>query len=153
MALPDRDEVEIPSFLSMKTRNTDAVYRHAEIASEHRAHMAADMLGVPVSEVSDMKITNMRDNMREGDIAAMPPQKTAVTRAMENSPQFGFNPNQGVEYSHGVQSGPYANSGVNFLQKLREHHVRTADPRQAGKVSSDLPALETMQPGYRRRAK
>jgi len=60
---------------STYAKSVDQTYRAMEAASIQRAEEAADMLGVPKAEMSDIKITNMRDpsEMREGDTAAIMP--------------------------------------------------------------------------------
>jgi hypothetical protein len=62
------------------------------------------------------------------------------------NPNIGMVSN-GVEYSTHVQAGPFANSGAKMMIKLRGHH----DAISRGTAVSDRPALETLQPGYRRR--
>src|SRR5690348_2158498 len=55
-------EITAPFIRSAKMKATDNVYRDIERTSEVRAQQAADAAGVPVSEMSNLKITNMRDN-------------------------------------------------------------------------------------------
>ena len=74
--------IAAPFIGSAKTKATDGCYRELEKSSEVRAQMAADMAGVPVSEMSHLKVTNIRDNTREGEIAAMPVVND-VTRQMD----------------------------------------------------------------------
>ena len=80
----DDDDIVMPSIARAReaTKRTDQVYRDMERGSEIRAQMAADQLGVPVSEMSHLKVTNIRDNTREGEIAAMP-VVNEVTRQMD----------------------------------------------------------------------
>src|SRR5215475_2606104 len=70
-SLPDDDVIAMPALGSLKTRLTDMGYRDMERASETRMHMAAEMAGVPASEMADLKITNLKDNCRPGDIQAV----------------------------------------------------------------------------------
>ena len=139
---PDDDVISIPAFLSAKTKANDKVYRDIETSSIVRMEKAAEAAGVPVSEMSDLKITNMRDNGREGDIAAVPVVND-VTRQMDalnqRGGQFGWQGSNAAEYSGAVQTGPYPNVGA----KLRSSIQR------ANGMVSDRPALETQQPGYR----
>src|SRR5258707_8478713 len=67
---PD-DEIVMPAFLSQKSKNNDAVARQIMDGSEQRAEMAAAMAGVPVSEMSGLKVTNLNDR-RDAEVAAMP---------------------------------------------------------------------------------
>lgn len=63
-------------------RSVDKMYRDAEASSEVRAEMAGD---------PSLKITNMRDNLREGDVAAMPVNNAVTQYADEMHKAVGFN--------------------------------------------------------------
>ena len=56
----DDDEIVMPNILSFKTKNTDGVARQVMDGSETRAELAAAMAGVPVSEMSALKITDIK---------------------------------------------------------------------------------------------
>ena len=64
------DDVVMPFIRSANTSRNDKLYRDMEKGSETRMQVAAAQLGVPESEMSAMKMTDMNDNQREGDIAA-----------------------------------------------------------------------------------
>ena len=74
--------IAAPFIGSARTKATDACYRELETSSAARAEAAAHMAGVPVSEMSHLKVTNLKDNTREGEVAAMP-VVNAVTRQMD----------------------------------------------------------------------
>ena len=57
---PD-DEIVMPAFLSQKSKNIDGVARQVMDGSETRAHLAAAMAGVPVEDMSALKITDLND--------------------------------------------------------------------------------------------
>ena len=57
---PD-DEIVMPAFLSLKTKKIDGVARQVMDGSETRAELAAAMAGVPVSDMSALKITDLND--------------------------------------------------------------------------------------------
>ena len=57
---PD-DEIVMPAFLSLKTKKIDGVARQVMDGSETRAGLAAAMAGVPVSDMSALKITDLND--------------------------------------------------------------------------------------------
>ncbi len=139
------DDIVMP-FIRTKSPGIDRVYRDMEAGSEKRAAMAAEMAGVPVSEMSDLKITNLRDGQREGDVSA-PPVVNDVTRFMQQTGVGGFRGADGSGYSGAVQAGPFANSGAKMRTALQNHHTELS----RGSAVSDVPAIETTQPGYRRR--
>ena len=69
----------------------DMTYRQMEWQSEERIRAAAEMSGAPESDFADMKITDMKDNLREGDIAAVAPPPSEVSKLMDAKPaDFGF---------------------------------------------------------------
>src|SRR5215469_7270667 len=79
--------IAAPFIGSAKTKATDSCYRQLEESSARRAEMAAEMAGVPVSEMSHLKVTNIRDT-KEGEIAAMPVVND-VTRQMDRIKAMG----------------------------------------------------------------
>src|SRR5215472_4902554 len=87
---PDDTVISLPALRSATTKATDKVYRDMETASIHRAEQAAAMAGVPVSEMSHLKITNLRDNVQNGETYAMPPPVNEVTKQMELMRARGF---------------------------------------------------------------
>lgn len=113
----DDGEVSCPAFLSAKTKATDQHYRDHERGSEVRMHAAAELAGVPASEMSDMKITNLNDR-RDAEIAAMPVVND-ITKFMENTKIGGFQGPNGSEYAGGVRTGPYPNRGSSVLRTIQ----------------------------------
>lgn len=116
-------EISMPAIRSARTKANDQVYRQMEAASEHRAEKAAEALGVPVSEMSDMKITNLNDR-RDAEVAVVP-VNNAVTQQMEvlnaRGGQFGFTSPDAAGFKEGVKQGPYPNAGaktVSTVQRL-----------------------------------
>lgn len=145
------EEIHMPAFLSAATRANDNLYRQVEHASEQRSYAAAEKLGVDVADVAgDLKITDLRSTMHEGAVAAVPVQNE-VTQVMANADPrqspWGFNSAAGLGYSGGVQAGPLPNAGARTQSVLNAHHAEIS----RGSAVSDRPALETVQPGYRRR--
>jgi len=102
--IPDETVISAPFIKSQGSISTvtDKVYRDMERTSEHRAEQAAEMAGVPVAEMSHLKITNMRDNVQVGESAAMPVVND-VTRQMDlmaaRGMPVGFTPGAAVDGS------------------------------------------------------
>lgn len=70
-----------------QNQTMDRVYRGMESSSAARAQEAADLQGVPVSEMSNIKITNLKDNLREGDTSFIaPPSQVAAVMAGNVAP-------------------------------------------------------------------
>lgn len=143
------DDVVMPfitsSQLAERMARTDDVYRQMEAGSEQRAQQAASLAGVPLSEMSDLKITNLKDARKPGEIAAVP-VNNAVSQIIDRG-IGGFQGSNGVEYSAGVQAGAYANAGAKMRTTIHQHHTELT----RGVAVCDRPGLETQQPGYRRR--
>jgi len=116
---PDDTVISLPSLRSATTKATDKVYRDMETASIHRAEQAAAMAGVPVSEMSHLKITNLRDNVQVGETYAMP-VKNAVTDQMDvmraNGMQAGFV--DGSTFAANVSQGFAPRSGASVLDRI-----------------------------------
>ena len=116
----------MPALRGAAMKANDKVYRDIEKGSEVRAQMAAEMAGVPVSEMSGLKVTNMRDNVREGETYAMP-VANEVTKQMDtirrNGGSAGFD-GKAQEWARQAQSqapraGMNASDAVNAaFQKL-----------------------------------
>jgi hypothetical protein len=139
------DDICLPFIRSAATKAIDNVYRDMERGSEVRAQAAADILGVSASDVSDLKITNIRD-AKYGEQSFVPVTND-VTRMMDATPKTtGFQAN-GAMLSPDVQSGPNANSGARMRTSLQKMHAKNFGHH----LVSDRPGLETEQPGYRRR--
>lgn len=134
------DDIVMPSIRSARMAVNDRVYRDMERASEGRAQEAASYLNVPVAEVSDIKITDLRSTRQPGSIAAPP-----LPAHLQNV--GGFGQANGAQYSAQVQSGPEPNAGARTRTALQSFHQNLTK----GHAVSDSPALETQQPGYRRR--
>jgi len=101
--------IGVPAILSAKTRATDKVYRDIERGSEKRVELAAQTVGAEASDMAALKITDLRDNMREGDIAANEAEKAeARLRASTRAP-LGYT--DGAGYSDGIASGAVSING------------------------------------------
>lgn len=142
------EEICMPFISSAKARSPDQVYKQMEAGAEVRAQAAAEILGASSTDVSDFKITNLRDNSRPGDVANVP-VVNEVSKMMDVTPSLtGFQPSSGVEFSGAVQTGLLPNVGAKFQTKLRQAHAE----RVGWNAMSDNPAKQVLEPGYRRRA-
>ena len=75
--------------------------------------MAAKQAGVPVSDMAALKLTDLRDNMREGDIAQLDREANAAEARLKQAspaaiPHF---ENNGAELAAGVATGAVAING------------------------------------------
>jgi hypothetical protein len=114
------DDVVMPFLRKATTDRTDKLYRDMEAGSEVRAQAAAELAGVPVSEMSDLKMTDMKDHLRPGDISAVE-SKDAENRLKAASPhsQWGFQ-GEGKEHAAGVASGA-VNINGKIVQGIEPH--------------------------------
>ena len=119
---PDDTVIPMPSLRSATTKATDKVYRDMETASIHRAEQAAAMAGVPVSEMSHLKITNLRDNVQPGETYAMPVPVNEVTQQMELMKARGMPVGNvgamGNPFAGTAGAGFAPNAGANMLDKI-----------------------------------
>jgi hypothetical protein len=115
ISIPDRgdDGVVMPFIRSGRMAATDKTYRDIEAGSEQRVERAAELTGASKEDMAALKITNLNDNMRHGDIASMEMKQAdaAMERLKASSPmQIGFQPN-GAEFSNGISTGAVALNG------------------------------------------
>ena len=110
-SLPDdASAIVLPAFLSTASKNNDKLYRDMEKGSEFRAHAAAEMAGVPVSEMSGLKITDLNDR-RDAEISAKDTEaRAAAARLGMKSLDAPFQRN-GAEFGVGVASGEVTVNG------------------------------------------
>ena len=146
MGISHKDDVVMPIILHDSSKGYDKLYRDMEKGSEFRAQKAADDLGVPVSEMSAIKITDMKDNPKEGE-SSVKEVVNPVSTFMQQTGIGGFQGPNGAGYSGAVQTGPFPNAGAQMRTALQNSHAQLT----GGAAVSDRPALETSQPGYRRR--
>jgi DNA-directed RNA polymerase subunit RPC12/RpoP len=111
-------------------KSGDAVYRAMEQSSEYRAQLAAKESGMDVKDFAALKMTNMKDNMREGDTSAIMPV-TPVSQAMEQTRGVtGFNrgamSGDNQKFIADAQTGPYRGAGNAARQNVVSMHQRTA---------------------------
>lgn len=158
----DDDDIVCPAFLSPRTKATDKVYTDIVKGSEFRAEAAAQLAGTSVEDMSSLKITNL-NTRRDAEIMAITPNNP-VSQVMAAAPNVtGFQGAAGAAYSGSVSSGPFASAGARTRTMIHtghaeavqrhaigvDHNGRSVRPSDSG--VSDRPALETTQPGYRRR--
>lgn len=151
----DDSVICMPALRGAATKAHDALYRQMEHGSEVRAEAAAEKLGVPVSDMANMKMTNMLDGRKPGESYAPELPSNPVTEHMAavnaQGGQFGFAGSNGVGYSGSVQTGPAPNAGAKMRTALQQQHARATAHMSGGPAVSDRPALETTAAGYRRR--
>jgi len=125
-AMPERDEIQTPhiSFGRAKalSQSADQTYREAERTSERNAAAAAEASGVPVSEMSDMKITNMNTQLRPGDLAVKPVVND-VSRFMDSNRQVVSQMQaNAMGYAAAAHTGKDSYAGAKAFGSLREMH-------------------------------
>jgi hypothetical protein len=133
----------------------DDGYRAMEQGSIDRANMAMEEFGLDTAAANEMKLTNMKDGLREGDTSFIP-VNNEVSRAIDQAPpgSFGFQGGAatGLGYSASVATGPLPNAGGRTAALLREKHREfTSTAGHTGATTSSSPALETTSPLYKTR--
>jgi hypothetical protein len=135
IGIPDRGDngVVMPFIRSAKMAATDNVYRGIEAGSEVRVDRAAELTGATKEEMSGLKITNMNDSMRAGDIAAKESADAAMARLQASTKTpVGFIGN-GSEYSSGISQG-----AVNVNGKITTGIEPNAGARAASRVQRKM---------------
>ena len=123
VGLNGKPEVTLPFLSSKANKSPDDLNRAMEEGAKHRAQMAAEITGQPVSDFSGMLHTNMRDNLREGDTSFVPVQlKEGMTAQFGNNGAPGIDPN----IVNGVRSGKEPNYGAAQINPMKEIHRQNA---------------------------
>lgn len=115
------DEIVMPAFLSPKSKANDAVARQIMDGSETRAQLAAGMAGVPVSEMDNLKITNLSDR-RDSEISAMP-VNNVVTQHMDNMQRQGMPVGFGTNAADAMGRAATAHTGADAYVGLRTRNM------------------------------
>lgn len=119
-----KDEVAAP-YLALKggayKQAVDDVYRAAERTAEERIDQAVAMTpGSSRSDFSDLKVTNFRANMVEGESAA-PPLPASAQQLQSHFSTAPLN-----QFAGGTRSGPEPNKGVKVMDRVRSGHSNIA---------------------------
>ncbi len=110
------DPLIMPPLVSIGTHKGKAVdltYRQLEESSNFRAEMAGD---------PSLKITNLKDNLREGDVAAIAPQPSKEYRDIV----------KGLEEAAGQQSNNWQMGGQGLVSEALAYAHSGPDSRSTG---------------------
>ena len=134
------DEQKPPHYTRQIKSTVDNLYRDTEVASEYRAQVAADEAGVDVSEMASLKVTNMNDSLREGDIAHVEVNKAnpSVGQAMQATPGLtGYTRDPQINsYRSGSVQGPNALSGLTTMGGMQRKFFGRTPEHFDGKGTS-----------------
>jgi hypothetical protein len=139
------DDIVCPAFLSPKSKATDKVARDIMDGSETRAQLAAGMAGVPVSEMDNLKITNLNDR-RDAEISAMP-VNNAVSQHMDNMQRAGMPVGFGTNAADAMGRAATAHTGSDKYAGLRTRNMLQEKMRPVGQAP--LPLEITNNLNYR----
>lgn len=117
-----------------KHRSLDKVYREMENGSAIRAQKAADILGVPVSDVPNIKITDMKDRPHEGEHSAILPANNQVERLMAQVPRgLAGQATQmsGANFALATREGPHPRAGAQIATLIGTRHAQKEREVQA----------------------
>ena len=146
MGIDHKEDVVMPIILHAQSKTYDKLYRDMEKGSEVRAQIAAEKHGLSAEDVAGIKITDMKDNPKYGE-TSVKEVSNPVTQFMAQHGIGGFQGANGAGYSGAVQAGPFPNAGAKMRTAIQQQHAQITQ----GNAVSERPALETTQPGYRRR--
>jgi hypothetical protein len=137
IGLDGKPEVAAPFIGLRKAKSGDDVYRAMERGSEHRINVASEMLGIPKSELSGMKITNMGDNAKPGEDSA-PKISESVNRLMQ------FNQKEAAQaVPMEVATRAFNQHSPQVVQEARQMTPEKAHPRSG--VGSGINALANLR--------
>ena len=95
-----RPEIAAPHIALRIGKSADNVYKAMENGADHRANVASEFLGVPKSELSDMKITNLRDaNVGESSAPSIEKNLNSLAAFSQQQAAQQVNVNPNVVYN------------------------------------------------------
>lgn len=119
-------------------KTADNVYRQMEDASRANMEAAAEIAGGDVSDYDAMKITDMADYLRPGDVAAKM-RENPVAQHMANTGQGGFQPVNGMtgqQLAAGTTQGVFPHQGeATRLDLVGGHQSRARQVEAAGRLA------------------
>lgn len=119
----------VPNKVNLTTalgRSGDITYRQLESDTARQAELSGD---------SSMKVTNLKDNLREGDVAAMPVNNAVTQYAEQAKQEVGFDYFQAntAQYVGDASAGPNArDTGVRALSGIQASKGTQAPPTVRG---------------------
>jgi hypothetical protein len=117
----------------------DQIYRAMEAASASRAEMMADIGGGSAADYSHTKITDLKDNQREGDTAYKMPANPVQTFMQQNAQAAIGSQAAAVaqQYAAQAHSGYMPHAGSRTKDVISNvHGSMTARMRQLGQLKS-----------------
>lgn len=111
-------------------KTLDNVYRNLETSSAARAEEAAEMMGTSVLEQSNIKVTNMKDNLREGDTSFIAPAPAPIqTYSPPPSNVRPIDGSAGLATAQMVR-GQGGSVGHSVIGGLKQNHAQRAHQMQ-----------------------
>jgi hypothetical protein len=123
-----------PAIRTAANQIPDQLFRNMEQSSIERADQARELAGGDRADYSHMHITNMKDNLREGDVAAIVPPNP-VRRFMEQHPQTPIGA-QSAQTAQGFAAAAHADgiaphAGAGAAGQIQNFHMQSARAMQA----------------------
>jgi hypothetical protein len=140
------DDIVMPAFLSQKSKNNDKVARDIMDGSEKRAELAAEMAGVPVSEMSSLKVTDLNDR-NDAQFSAkevVNPVTQQMDKIKAMGGQVGFGATQASEFAASAHTGAEPNAGLRARNRIQNILQPIGQ--------APLPLEISNNPNYRQRA-
>jgi hypothetical protein len=141
----DDDDVVVPNILSFRTKNTDGVARQVMDGSEVRAELAAATAGVPVSEMSGLKITDLND--RNDTQFAAKEVRNEVTQRMDAMQAAGLPTGFGTNTSDAMARAAASHTGDAPYAGLRA--MKNLQSKLTPVGQAPLPLQISNNPNYR----
>ena len=131
---------QAPAVRSGVAQAVDDVYRGTEESSNLRAEMMAQLGGGDASDYAHTRITNLKDNQREGDTAFVPPPPNPVSQAMAALPNLAGHQATAQAFAEANRYGPGAYAGENARQAVvSQHRQQVAAVVGSGRIATYKP--------------
>ena len=129
LQMPKRKFIpQAPAIRGLVSKSADQVYKAMEDSSVARMQTASEMFGIDKSELSEMKITNLKDNAKVGENSAIFEPRPLVQNP--NLGTVGFGPTPSVQ-----QIPSSTGLGIPIRTSLNSrHHEIAAQVTRNGEV-------------------
>lgn len=125
---PDGKPTIAAPYISLKSaRSADGVYKAMERGADHRATVAAEMLGIPKAETG-LQITDFKEAKYGESSAPQPTVSREMAQAMAagTTARLGLQVQDVAQVRQMTQNQPFAGSGLAMQSVIRQRHSQYA---------------------------
>ena len=128
-----RRAVTAPAIKTVVSKSADSVYLQMEKASYQRQEQAASMLGVDMGTLNSMKMTNMKDGLKVGEMSHIPSPAAKITGEVNASMRPGAGFSGPTEVPVGLPGKPVQEMNNAMSSVFKNHQTMVQATVASGK--------------------